>query len=92
MSNTIRGTVIAKLKEEKGTSKAGKAWTKGGLVIETEGQYPKKVCFTALNAAVESIRNLAVGCIVEVEFNVESREYNGRWYTDVTAWKVTETF
>lgn len=62
-------------------------WKKQEIIVETDGQYPKKVCISIwgdkINPSV-----LQVGNTLDVSFDVESREYNGRWYTDVKAWKV----
>lgn len=55
--------------------------------METEGQYPKKVCISAWGDKInESL--LKPGIMLTISFDVESREYNGRWYTDVKAWKM----
>ncbi|HEY1054814.1 MAG TPA: DUF3127 domain-containing protein, partial [Emticicia sp.] len=51
--------------------------------------YPKKVCISAWGDKV-SEQMLVVGKEVNVSFDIESREFNGRWYTDVRAWKVEE--
>lgn len=62
-------------------------WKKQEIIVETDGQYPKKVCVSVwgdkINPAI-----LQIGNILDISFDVESREYNGRWYTDVKAWKV----
>ena len=88
MALSVKGKIEQILKPESGTSKAGKEWSKQEFVIETDDQYPKKVCFTLFGDKVNLVDGLAAGQEVEVSFNVESREYNGRWYTDVRAWKV----
>ncbi|MDH6355692.1 hypothetical protein M2132_002038 [Dysgonomonas sp. PH5-45] len=62
-------------------------WKKQDIVVETDGQYPKKICISIWgDKANESV--LQVGNVLDISFDVESREYNGRWYTDVKAWKV----
>jgi hypothetical protein len=62
-------------------------WKKQDIVVETAGQYPKKVCFTIwgdkFNEAVLKPNN-----DIKVFFDPESREYNGKWYTELRAWKV----
>ena len=57
------------------------------MVVETEGQYPKKVCISVWGDKINP-SHLAVGNKLKIDFDVESREYNSRWYTDVKAWKV----
>ncbi|MDR3057507.1 MAG: DUF3127 domain-containing protein [Dysgonomonas sp.] len=62
-------------------------WRKQNIILETDGMYPKKVCMTLWGDKInESI--LQVGNILDVSFDIESREYNGNWYTDLRAWKV----
>lgn len=69
-----------------GTGKNGQ-WKKQDIIVETEGQYPKKVCISIWGDKInESV--LKPGTLLKIDFDVESREYNGRWYTDVKAWKV----
>lgn len=87
MSNKISGKIIAALPEQGGTSKSGTAWRKREYVLETlEEKYPKKIAFQVMNAKIDEF-GFAVGQIVEIEFDIESREFNGRWYTNVNAWK-----
>ncbi len=62
--------------------------TKQEFVIETMDQYPKKVCLEAWNDKVDILRTIQPGTQVTVSFNPESREYNGRWYTSLRAWKI----
>ena len=82
----LQGKVIVALPIESGTSKSGNAWQKQNFVIETAGQYPKKVCLQLFGDKVNECP--AVGDEVKVSFDAESREYNGRWYTQLNAWKV----
>lgn len=92
MDFKISGIVVAILPETSGTSaSSGKAWTKRDFVIqESEGQYSKQVAFTVFNKP-EMIADMRVDDEVEVGFNVESREYNGRYFSNITAWKVNIT-
>lgn len=85
----VRGTVIRVLSVQEGVSKAGKAWRKGAFVIETDGQYPRTICFNIWNNRIDEYA-LTEGDFVEVRFDVESREYMERWYTDVTAYSVSK--
>lgn len=82
----LTAKLIQVLPLQSGTSKNGE-WRKQDIVVETDGQYPKKVCISIWgDKASESV--LQIGNILDISFDVESREYNGRWYTDVRAWKV----
>ena len=84
-----RGTVIRVLPVQEGVSKAGNAWRKGAFVIETESKYPRTICFNIWNNRIDEYA-LTEGDFVEVRFDVESREYMERWYTDVTAYSVSK--
>lgn len=82
----IKGRVIQLLALQTGEGKNG-TWKKQDFVIETDGQYPKKVCISAWGDKINESA-LQVGNEVTISFDVESREYNGRWYTDLKAWKI----
>jgi hypothetical protein len=88
MSMQVKGTLIQKLKPESGVSKAGKDWNKQDFVIETNEQFPKKICFTLFGDKTSLIQNIAEGTEVEVFFTVESRDFNGKWYHNINAWKI----
>lgn len=82
----ITAKVVTVLPVESGTSKSGKAWQKQNFVVQTDGQYAKKICFQLFGDKVGECP--AVGNEVKVSFDIESREYNGRWYTQLNAWKI----
>ena len=65
--------------------------TKQDFIIETPGEHPKKVCLTDWNSKAKA-NTLNVGDTVTAHINIESREYNGRWYTDVKVWKMDIEF
>lgn len=85
----ITGKIIMDLGETSGTSKAGNAWKKHEWVLETGEQYPRKVKFHIfgnkldnLQVPVELMRSYTL------KFDIESREFNGRWYTDIAVYDV----
>lgn len=84
----VKGKVIAVTAEESGVSRNGNEWKKKGFVIEQPGQYITKAYFTLLNQRIDICPN--VGDDVLVFFDVESREYNGKWYSDLRAYKVEQ--
>jgi hypothetical protein len=88
MTLSVKGRVNQILKPEKGVSRSGKEWSKQEFVIETEEQFPRKVCFTLFGDKVSLIDGLSAGEEVEVAFNLESREYNGKWFHNINAWKI----
>ena len=73
---------------QSGQGKNG-TWKKQEFILETQGQYPKKVCLSLWGEKVDETR-LSVGEKITASINIESREYNGRWYTDVRAWKIAK--
>lgn len=83
----ISGVVLNILPLQTGTSKAGNQWQKQDFILETGGQYPRKVCVCLFGDNVDKFP-LQVGQSVTVSVDIESREFNGRWYTDVRAWNV----
>jgi hypothetical protein len=82
----ISGNIIQVLPLQTGEGKNG-PWKKQDFVIETESQYPKKVCISMWGDRIDE-NMIKVGNGVTASIDVESREYNGRWYTDVKAWKL----
>jgi len=88
MSLTIKGKLYQVLPVESGVSRAGNSWKKQLFVIETNDQFPRKVCFTLFNDKVALLEPFSPGEELEVAFNLESREYNGRWFSDINAWKI----
>ena len=83
----ISGIVLSILPLQSGTSKAGNQWQKQDFILEKQGQYPRKVCVCLFGDNVEKFP-LQVGQSVTASVDIESREFNGRWYTDVRAWNV----
>lgn len=89
MALEITGKVVRLLPEQTGKSaKTGNDWKKGGFVIETESNFPKKICFTAWGDLTAQVNSLKEGQNVKVSFDIESREFNDKWYTDAKAWKI----
>lgn len=84
----LSGKIISLLTLQTGTGKNG-TWKKQEYVIETTDKIPRKVCFSLWGDKIEQF-GLAAGDEAEVSFDLESREYNGRWYTEVKAWKVVK--
>ncbi|MFQ3575649.1 MAG: DUF3127 domain-containing protein [Cytophagales bacterium] len=78
-------TLVQVLPLQTGTGKNG-VWKKQDIIVETDGQYPKKVCVALWGDKAEVA--LTIGQKFKIDFDVESREYNGKWYTDVKAWKI----
>ncbi len=86
MDLKITGTVKQLLDEQSGESRNG-AWRKQEFVLETEGRFPKPVCIAVWGENIDEF-GVQVGERLTASVDVVSREWNGRWYTDVKAWKV----
>lgn len=83
------GKVISVLQAVSGTSARGE-WKKQEVVFEQDGEFGRKVCVSFWGDKAGDVASLREGDKVSVSANVESREYNGRWFTEVRAWKITK--
>jgi hypothetical protein len=82
----LTAKLVQVLPVETGEGRNG-TWKKQNVIVETDGPYPKKVCVSIWGDKI-SPSELVEGNNLTIEFDVESREFNGRWYTDVKAWSV----
>ncbi len=86
----IKGKIIAVMEKRSGVAQqSGKAWATQDYVIETiNEQYPKRCVFNVFGE--ENIKKFALeaGKVVTIHFDINAREYNGRWYNDIRAWRV----
>ncbi len=89
MAMELEGRIARKLNVQTGTSARG-AWAKQEFIFEyQEGNFPTQVCMNVWgDEKVKDLEKYQVGDKVKVSFNLSSREYNGRWYTDVRAWRI----
>ena len=83
----IKGTLSQKLAVQTGTSKAGKQWAKQDFLIETPGEYPKTVCITSWKPEV--LEQYQLGEELTVSLELSSREHNGKYYSEIRAWKIS---
>ena len=85
----ITGKIIAVLEPRKGTSsRTGSEWICGQYVLETMDQYPRKLFFEVFGADRMQQFNIQLGEIMTVSFDIDAREYQGRWYNGVRAFRV----
>lgn len=82
----ITGKIIQALPEVSGTSQRGNTWKKREYVLETQETYPKKVFFDFFGERADQYP-LTVGQEIKLSFDIESREYNGRWFVSIRGWK-----
>ena len=87
----IKGRIIQILPLQSGVSANGE-WKKQEYILETDAQFPRKVCFSVFGGANKEDKiasfDIKEGEELVVSIDLDSREYNGRWYTNVSAWKV----
>lgn len=82
----VIGKVILALPEMSGVSKNGNNWHKREYVLETLESFPRKIHFDFFGDKADQFP-LAVGQTIRLSFDIESREYNGRWFTSIRGWK-----
>jgi hypothetical protein len=83
----VTGKIIKILTIQRGQGKNGE-WQKQDFVVETADQYPKKICITAWGKLVDSLETYKIGQTVTAHINLESREYNEKWFSEIKAWKI----
>ena len=85
----ISGKIIMVLPERGGVSqRSGSEWKVASYVLETMEQYPRKCCFEVFGTDRIAQFNIQVGQMLTVSLDIDAREYNGRWYNQIRAWKV----
>ncbi len=87
MNLELKGKLLSVLPLQTGEGKNGK-WVKQEFILETPGEYPKKVCISAWGEKAKDLERFTPGEELKISINLESREFNNRWYTDVRAWKI----
>lgn len=84
----IQGKIIAVLPQRSGTSKSsGKAWSCASYVLETQEMRPRHLAFDVMNDKIAQL-NIQQGEYLKVSFDIDAREYNGKWYNSIRAWDV----
>ena len=86
MDLKVTGRVVEILEEQSGEGRNG-PWRKQEFILETEGDYPSKICLVQWGDDIEKF-GVTEGEKLSAHIDIRSREYNGRWYTDVKAWRV----
>jgi hypothetical protein len=87
MALEITGKLIKKLPLQSGTSERG-TWSRQEIIIEIPGQYPTNACISLWGDRVADANLYNEGDQLKISINIQSREYNGRWYTDLRAWRI----
>ena len=86
----VVGKIIQVLPEQSGIGKNGNPWKVQPYVLETVEQYPRKVHFEVFGEDRIKQNPCEIDQLVTVSFDIESREFNGRWYTSIRAWRIQQ--
>ncbi|MDR0559056.1 MAG: DUF3127 domain-containing protein [Prevotellaceae bacterium] len=89
MALEVTGRLIQLLDLQSGTSARGD-WKKQDFILETDEQYPRKISISLWGDRVNDIRAFSMGDLITVGITLESREFNGKWYTDVRSWRIVK--
>ncbi len=84
----IEGTIETLASPISGSSARG-SWTKQDVILQLPGEFNKRLCVTFWGDKISELSSYKAGDKVDVSVNIESREYNGRWFTEVRAWRIT---
>lgn len=86
----VSGKIIQMLPLQEGIGRNGNPWKVQSAILETQDQYPRKVCFEVFGEDRIHNNPFKVDDIVTISFDIESREFNGRWYTSIRAYRVQQ--
>jgi hypothetical protein len=86
----VVGKIIQVLPEQEGVGRNGNPWKVQPYVLETLDQYPRKVYFEVFGEERIKQNPCEIDRLVTVSFDIESREFNGRWYTSIRAWRIQQ--
>lgn len=86
----IVGKIIQVLPLQEGVGRNGNPWKLQAYVLETQEQYPRKVHFEVFGEDRVKNNTCNIDDLVTVSFDIESREFNGRWYTSIRAWRIQQ--
>ena len=85
----VKGKLVKMMDAESGTSKAGKEWVKRNFIINNGSEYNPEVCCQVFGKEkVDALNDFQVGQELEVSINLSSREYKGKYYHNIDAWKI----
>lgn len=84
----VSGVITHILEKRSGAKKDGAVWESQDVVIKQEGDYGKALVVTCNEKCIQYLQGKQIGGQVKFSVNLESREYNGKYYTQVKAWRV----
>ena len=86
----IQGILMKILPIESGQKNAGGEWTSQTIILEQEGQFPKPVAINLFGDKINLLNGIQINDKLNVSINLESREYNEKYFTKVNAWKISK--
>ena len=85
----LTGKIIAVMEPRGGVSaRTGNTWKTQEYVLEVPGQYPKRCLFNVFGEDRINQFNIQNGDELTIQFDIDAREYNGRWFNDIRAYNV----
>ena len=84
----LKGKFKTLLKKETGTGKTGKQWEKQSFILDTGSEYNSEICIATFGENIEKLQNIKEGNEIEVSVNISSKEFNGKYYHNISAWKI----
>lgn len=88
MNLELTGKIVGVLESKDGTTKEGKRWERKEYILETDEQHPKKMRFMVFNTEEKTLPSLENGDTAKISFEIDCREYQGKWYNEIKAWKI----
>jgi len=82
------GKLANVLPEVKGNGKNG-TWSKKDIIISTDDRYPKNICISIWGEKI-NLSNYKIGDVLIIDVDIESKEYNSRWFTEIKAWRISK--
>lgn len=83
----IKGTIIQVMQIVTGQGKKG-PWAKQEFILQTKGEFPKKIAISLWGDDKINKYDLVPNLDVTAFIEIESRNHNDRWYTEVRAYKI----
>jgi len=87
MALELTGRLMRVLEMRTGMGKNGE-WKNQDFILELPGQYPRSVCISLWGEKIEALKNFNIGDSIKAYIDIESREWNEKWFTSVKAWQL----
>ncbi len=84
----LQARFVRILETKEGTSKKGDPYKFLTFLVSTEGQYPKNIALSCGIKAASYVEKLRTGQMVDFDYDLDSKEFNGKWYTSANVYRV----